>query len=515
MSPVRLAYKVHSWAGLLTGWLLFVLCLTGTIVVYKYPLKAFSNASMSPASATADIGPDRVLAAFRAQRPDHRVSVVAFPSDTYSIHQYSILAFSPQNKRDRYWIDPSNGAVRDELESDFADFVQRLHATLYFGPKPGRVIVGVLGVLMLASIVSGLVFHWRRLRKDLFHLRLDAHARKAWSDVHKAVGVWTLPFAVIIALTGAWLGVEVVIKIPPGASAPLEVKGERGKGQPLLISRYLANAQALRPDLAPSHINFTQYGVAGSTVRVQGDLPGWRLVQRGQTMLVFDADTGRHLQTVDRTQQGIGRYLLASVRPLHYGYFGSGWSEALYFILGGASTIGVVSGLVIWTEREKRKTHPQAGAEAGTVMERANVAVMGGLIAALTIMAALNAAARAGVGKTFFGLLGGLGFTGSQDLLATTPQAIELSVFGAIWLALGLVFALLRPVQAWCACLISTAVLLIGTLVLTVVSVGGVSPFFNRPDGEGFGFAIVYLCLAGFSGAVARRLTRAQKTSQT
>ncbi|QYC10473.1 PepSY domain-containing protein [Brevundimonas nasdae] len=104
MSPVRLAYKVHSWAGLLTGWLLFVLCLTGTIVVYKYPLKAFSNASMSPASARADIGPDRVLAAFRAQYPDHRVSVVAFPSDTYSIHQYSILAFSPQNKRDRYWI---------------------------------------------------------------------------------------------------------------------------------------------------------------------------------------------------------------------------------------------------------------------------------------------------------------------------------------------------------------------------------------------------------------------------
>jgi hypothetical protein len=41
----------------------------------------------------------------------------------------------------------------------------------------------------------------------------------------------------------------------------------------------------------PSHVNFTDIDAAGSTIGVQGDLLGHRMVQRGQTMLVFDANS--------------------------------------------------------------------------------------------------------------------------------------------------------------------------------------------------------------------------------
>lgn len=348
MKGQRTAYAIHSWTGLLTGWLLFAICLTGTLVVYKFPLKALSNPEIARVEAPDRLGPDGALRAFEAAMPDRQVRVVAFPSDIYSIHQYSVVAAAADGKENRYWISPETGEVRAELQSDFADFVQRLHAGLWMGGK-GRWIVGALGVTMAVSILAGLWLHWPHLRRDLFHLRLGAHRRKAWSDLHKAGGVWALPFHLVIALTGAWLGLEGLIGINASSASPIEIQGE-GPGDPLPIAEILRRAEAMRPDFRPSHVNITNRGVAGSTIRVQGDLPGHRLVQRGQTMLVFDADSGRHLQTIDRTEQGAGRRVLAMMRPLHYGYFAPPVGEIAYLLLGAASTILVASGLFIWAE---------------------------------------------------------------------------------------------------------------------------------------------------------------------
>ncbi len=120
-------------------------------------------------------------------------------------------------------------------------------------------------------------------------------------------------------------------------------------------------------------------------------------------MLVFDADSGRHIQTVDRTQQGLGRHVLAMVRPLHYGYFWPFWGELLYSVLGIGATLLAMSGMLTWAGREKRKVVRRTG-DAATNMERANTAVMGGLLVSLAVMAFLNAAARA-IGSSTFSFL--------------------------------------------------------------------------------------------------------------
>jgi len=218
MKGQRSAYAVHSWTGLLTGWLLFAICLTGTLMVHKFPLKALSNPEMARIEGPAMLGPDEVLHSFRGKLPDVKVSVVAFPDDAYSIHQYSVVGTNPDGEENRYWVNPETGAVRGELQSDFADFIQRLHAQLLLGNE-GRWIVGALGVTMFVSLVAGLWFHWPHIRRDLYNLRLAAHPRKAWADLHKIIGVWALPFHLVIALTGAWLGLESLIGIR--ASSPI------------------------------------------------------------------------------------------------------------------------------------------------------------------------------------------------------------------------------------------------------------------------------------------------------
>ncbi|MFC4254227.1 hypothetical protein GRI97_02240 [Altererythrobacter xixiisoli] len=499
MSTQRKAYAIHSWTGLLTGWLLFVICLTGTLVVYKFPLKALSNPELVRVEGRDNLGPDGALAAFdraMAQQATTgiRVNVVAFPQDIYSIHQYSVVVEKPGGKEQRFWVHPETGAVRPELESDFADFIQRLHAGLFMGGK-GRWIVGALGVTMFVSIVAGLVFHWRQIRRDLFHLRLGSHRRKAWADLHKFGSVWGLPFHIIIALTGAWLGLESLIGIRASSANPIEIQGE-GPGKPLPIAEILRRATDLRPDFRPSHINMTNRGVAGSTIRVQGDLPGYRLVQRGQTMLVFDADSGRHLQTVDRTDQGAGRRVLAMMRPLHYGYFAPPVGELLYLLFGFVCTAVTASGMFIWAERERRKRHPK-DPQAVIGMERANAAVMGGLLLALTGIAVLHALARLPATADLFVPLGGLHFLASQDLLSGRVIASELWLFLALWLAGGLLLARADPLTAWQRILLLTGAGAVLLVPLTLASVAGTEMTLSAlAAGPGYGLICAGIALS-------------------
>ena len=258
MSAQRLAYSLHSSIGLAFGWLLFAVCLTGTLVVYKFPLKALANPTLVAAPLDDRIGPDGALAAFRMAYAQWQPTVVAFPSDIFSIHQYTVVARTAEGDQNRFWIDPTTSRISVELESGFADFVLRLHANLFLG-QPGRWLVGIVGIAMLVSLGTGLWFHWRRLRRDLFNLRLASHGRKALGDLHKLFGVWVLPFHLVIALTGAWLGIESLIGIRASDSNPIVNVGA-GVGSPLPIAEIVAKARQLRPDLQPTHVNMTNYG---------------------------------------------------------------------------------------------------------------------------------------------------------------------------------------------------------------------------------------------------------------
>ena len=83
------------------------------------------------------------------------------------------------------------------------------------------------------------------------------------------------------------------------------------------------------------------------------------------------------------------------MRPLHYGYFGGIWSKLFYFFVGIGSCLLLFSGLSIWAARTKAQSGarhlPVPATDRGNIIERGNVAIMGGLMLTLTLFALLNA----------------------------------------------------------------------------------------------------------------------------
>ncbi|MEM8703329.1 MAG: PepSY-associated TM helix domain-containing protein, partial [Pseudomonadota bacterium] len=73
-----------------------------------------------------------------------------------------------------------------------------------------RILVGLVGIAFLLLILTGIVAH-TKFTKELFTLRYLKSVRLKWQDSHKVMGLWTSPFAAMIALTGAFLGVIALL----------------------------------------------------------------------------------------------------------------------------------------------------------------------------------------------------------------------------------------------------------------------------------------------------------------
>ncbi|WP_238945332.1 PepSY-associated TM helix domain-containing protein [Allofranklinella schreckenbergeri] len=519
VSPMTWVYRFHRWAGLLAGWLLFAICLTGTLAVYKFPLKAWANptlvsACLPPQACPPPLSPDEALARFQQALPEQRPRLLAFPADAYSIHSYSYTLDSGG----RAWLNPHTGQMLPSLPSHFADFVQRLHARLWMG-STGRWLVGALGLLMLFSLLTGLALHWRRLGRDLFRLRLGQGGRKAWSDVHKFIAVWLLGFHLLIAATGAWLGLEPLTgwRSPP----PPTLRGASGTTDraPIAMpppSAFIAQAQAQLPALTPTHMNFAAFGKAGASVRVQGDLPGLALVQRGQSMVVMHGDDAQPLAVVDRREQGPLTRALAMMRPLHYGYFGGRWMVLAYFLMGAACTALVFSGLAVWCARtadaaqRRQPGQPDATAPAAdALMARLNAGVTAGLVLALLLAAALAQWSWTPWGTSWLAAWGGLRFDGAHDLLGRATVAPELWGFLIAWGLLALALACAPTARrAWRYACGAAALLLAALPCLSALSSGGWRQDWLRGQGEPLWIALACWLLALLCAWAAWRLAQ-------
>lgn len=505
---IPLLYFIHRWCGTLCGWLLFIICLTGTLVVFKHPLKVWANPTLISTPAADHYGPDKALSIFRTAYPETRPTLLALPVDTYSVHLYSYALHRFSGEAARAWLNPATGHLLEPLPSDFSDFIQSLHAGLWMG-RTGRWIVGVLGLLMALGLLSDLALHWRRLRRDLFLRPLRHAGRRRWSDIHQLTGTWLLFMHLLLALTGAWLGLESLLRAP--GPHPLSMTGEKSDSHAEMASlaRLLMVAREAQretqPEFTPTHIRFDGFGAAGSTARVQGDLTGSSLVQRGQTMVVLDAESAVPLQTIDRTREGWTRRILAAMRPLHYGYFGGIWSELFYFFVGIGSCLLLFSGLSIWTARTKAQSGvrhlPVSATDRGNAIERGNIAIMGGLMLTLTLFALLNALSLITLSENWPGFLHDfplsplrllsldLPFIRSHSLLGATWLSPQLPAFIFTWLVIGGLLAASPIRTVWPAMLLGLSLSLGALPFASAQAAGGFLADWQRGNGEAAGIA--------------------------
>lgn len=367
---VRAVLKGHSALGLAFAALLYLVCLTGTISVFANEFYRWENPG---AERMESMSADSVQAAYRAAMARTEGAVehvfIFMPSPE---RPWPSLRVDTEDGTRTTWIADSTGRITGELRENWTHFLTRLHINLHLPQSWGIFIVGLSGVALLSSLISGLLAH-PRIFRDAFHLRLGGSRRLQEADLHNRIGVWALPFHVTVSLTGALLGLSTVIV---GAIGLAVFQGDTAKVYALFTPPHPAEDARpappidLRPLLAAVGARAPDGRISYITVEHATDQGAAAMfnVVRG-TSKIADSDAyafdraGKLYYEQKAVQNNIGQQILGSLGPLHFGWFGGGIVKIAYALLGLGLTYLAAGGVNIWLARRRDKGRPAPGLE--------------------------------------------------------------------------------------------------------------------------------------------------------
>ena len=207
---IRRWYVVHKWTSLVCTVFLLMLCITGLPLIFYHEIDHALGNSVDPpelAAGTADAKAnlDAIVADARARRPSDVVQFVSRDPDEPDAWFVSLgeTANAPQASA-FYMYDARTGDFLHEypLNQGMMNFLFRLHYDLFAG-LPGTLLLGFMGLLLVASLVSGAVVYGPFMRKLRFgSVRHERSPRTKWLDLHNLLGIATLMWLFTVGLTG-------------------------------------------------------------------------------------------------------------------------------------------------------------------------------------------------------------------------------------------------------------------------------------------------------------------------
>jgi uncharacterized iron-regulated membrane protein len=357
-STVKRALSAHAAIGLLAGMLLYIVSLTGTVAVFYEEWQRIEQPNAPEMAAIDPHAVQRGVAAVLASeagKPRTTHLYVHLPVE--SLPRATITTDSQAVHLD------ASGKIAGKEEIAWSDFLVELHYILNIPGVVGITIVGILGVMMLALALSGVIAH-PRIFRDAFRLRARDTNGLGLADWHNRLSVWTLPFTVAIALTGALIGLASVTAY---GVAQLSYRGDLlavyapifgAEGKPDKkaapvpeVATALGYMKAHYPGMRLTYVTLHDPLTVGQHIQILGT-PERRLVF-GE-YYNFDGH-GRFLGTAGLSDGALGQQASASTYNLHFGNFGGLPVKIVYFILGLALTGICATGSYIWLGKRRRR----------------------------------------------------------------------------------------------------------------------------------------------------------------
>ena len=130
---------LHTWCGLLLGWVLFAIFLTGTIAVFDKELNVWMQPELSQPGLDQSTATRTAQRWLEAEHPHAASWNISLPTE-----RAPALAVSTgeQRRGERTYLDPLSGEVLEPRETVAGNFFFRFHYTLHMPRMLGIWLVG-------------------------------------------------------------------------------------------------------------------------------------------------------------------------------------------------------------------------------------------------------------------------------------------------------------------------------------------------------------------------------------
>ncbi|MEM1136692.1 MAG: PepSY-associated TM helix domain-containing protein [Bacteroidota bacterium] len=369
MKGNKLIWKIHSWVGLYAGVAIAFLSVTGAAALFRIELDQLFNASLRKVEITGEKIPltpivEKVLAA----HPDKYLFEVELPKEQNGSWNLRLFPIEKRKLFPVIWevfVNPYNGEILGERNyyRTFNYYLRNIHVRFYEGFF-GRQIVGLAGLALLISTITGFLIYGKFMKKQFFGNIRKKNLRVSQADYHKLIGITTLSFNLMIAITGAWLGLQTYLQKWLAIERPNTfVRTEKPIEKVIdrdFVFNYDSVYQAARqnfPELIPLYLRPSENG--SRTVMVIGDVPR-QAYERNSNKIVFDKENYSMLYKYNISDDDFGGKLFYVQESFHFGDFGGIWLKLFYCFLALTSGFLALSGFIIYLKRaeKKRKEKP-------------------------------------------------------------------------------------------------------------------------------------------------------------
>ncbi|TNC11047.1 PepSY domain-containing protein [Methylobacterium terricola] len=364
---------LHTWSGLVVGWVLFAVFVTGTATYYRADISRWMQpelrreATVTPETLAASA--DLAVAHLQAQAGAARTWFIGLPTPEKPLVEL-FWRTKPGAAPGHVLLDPRTGAPAAMRATRGGDFFYRFHFELNLPPLWGRWIVGLCAMVMLVALVSGIVTH-RRIFSDFFTLRRDKAAQRGWLDAHNVSGVLALPFHLMITYTG--VVTLALMYMPWGVTAAYKgdqfaffaetgqiTRNRPAAGQPgtlAPVGPMVRQALATIPEPL-ERLTIANPRDANSTVVAVFEEPHGLSHEHPQ--VAFAGTSGDVVEVLSGGLQPAAKTFTTLV-GLHEAHFAGAALRVLFFLCGLMGCAMVASGLVLWSVARL----PKSGAVPG------------------------------------------------------------------------------------------------------------------------------------------------------
>ncbi len=340
---------------------MLLLCVTGLPLLFHHEIDELLHdhvEAVEAAPGTPKANLDLVVKNGMASSPGEALHFLVWDRDDPNVIFLSVgkSITSPPQDNHLIRVDAHTGSFLDkpDFRTKFTYIMLKLHTDMY-ADLPGKLFLGLMGILMVVAIISGYVLYAPSMRKlDFGTVRNKRSRAILWLDVHNLVGIVTAVWLLVVGFTGVlntWA--DLVIKFWQFDQLSEMVGPSRDKPVPqsiVPVQSAVDTAIAKLPDMIPSFVAYPGTLFTSKThyaIFMRGNTP---VTSRLLQPVLIDAASGTFTDT--RKMPWYVSTLLLS-QPLHFGDYGGLPLRIIWAILDVLTIVVLVTGIYLWVVRRR------------------------------------------------------------------------------------------------------------------------------------------------------------------
>ena len=395
---------LHTWVGLVVGWILFFMFITGTSGYFYEEITRWMEPERPLVAPSVSKEKMLDLSQFYLAKhaPEAEQWLIQLPSsrDGNLRVRWTQASKAGEGRGERVnkVLDAETGKESAKIRAtDGGDALYSMHYRLHYLPTiVSYWIVGFCTMLMLLAVITGVIFH-KKIFSDFFNFR----AKKGlvgWLDIHNVLSVIALPFHFMITYSGLIFFLTTYMALSFNFSLS-EAKQDEFYDQvfPDTIAIEKSGKTHTLAPLTEMYLQSKKYWPIDTLDKViieqPNDMNARAKFIRWETDITYNpADElffsgSGELMKIPERKQTVSGQIDEGFISLHEGQFAGSITRWIYLLTGLIGAAMIASGSILWTNKRKPKQEKKLnGPDFGyRVVEQLNIGTFVGLPVAIAV----------------------------------------------------------------------------------------------------------------------------------